>query len=377
MYNRKMREISRKITILGLENAGKTSIMKTMFHEFKGFANLMPTKGIERSTFEFFGKSLSIWDFGGQELYREIYLTRPIMYFQGIKCIYYVIDAQDMERLPKSIDYFLKIFDLAVEYSENFQVYLFFHKIDPHYTGDVNFNKVEDDFLESTLPLMQNHNIHPNAFHTSIKDPISVISAFSQPLLGNRTIYTTLCDVIDTFCWNHDLPFANLFIDNFEIGSHYSSKVVYNYISGRIAKYLTWLEDTDDFEEFGLGDYSIITKPFEIDMGEEVFNFYFAVGIDEVFTPDDLDYLFDDIDEFVFDLRKVLQNSEIVRSGILRTAEIFSEEMREFQKNKLEKLDELEGLEENDKEKILQRDLELEELDSVYVNQREKEKEKE
>ncbi|MHA1584076.1 MAG: hypothetical protein ACTSWL_02385, partial [Promethearchaeota archaeon] len=38
---------------------------------------------------------------------------------------------------------------------------------------------------------------------------------------------------------------------------------------------------------------------------------------------------------------------------------------------------ELEGLEENDKEKILQRDLELEELDSVYVNQREKEKEKE
>ena len=100
-------EDTRKLAILGLGNAGKTSIIKTILYEFRAFAHLLPTTGVDRTNIEFFGHELVIWDFGGQDQYREIYLTRPIMYFQGIRYLYYVVDAQEPESLQKSIDYFI------------------------------------------------------------------------------------------------------------------------------------------------------------------------------------------------------------------------------------------------------------------------------
>ena len=39
--------------ILGLSNAGKSSIIKTILYEFRAFAQLLPTTGVDRTSFEF------------------------------------------------------------------------------------------------------------------------------------------------------------------------------------------------------------------------------------------------------------------------------------------------------------------------------------
>ncbi|TFF93428.1 MAG: hypothetical protein EU544_05890, partial [Promethearchaeota archaeon] len=72
-----------KIVVVGLDNAGKTAILS----KFGGrlgitdLAKLKPTKGIDRKTLETEELDLIIWDFGGQEQYRENYLKNAEKFF--------------------------------------------------------------------------------------------------------------------------------------------------------------------------------------------------------------------------------------------------------------------------------------------------------
>ncbi|MHA1475211.1 MAG: ADP-ribosylation factor-like protein, partial [Promethearchaeota archaeon] len=209
-----------KIALFGLNYAGKTSIIKTVLYEFEAFANILPTTGVDRTEMDFFGKSLLIWDFGGQSIYRDDYIKQPIRFFQRIKYFYYVVDVQDTERIKESADYFLKLIKLTMEYSADFKIYIFFHKIDPNFNGKTKFEESENKFISEVLPKIKELKLEPTYFYTSIYNPISVISAFSQPLLGNEIIYETLSDVIDSFCWNNNLQFGLLFVQNFVIGSY-------------------------------------------------------------------------------------------------------------------------------------------------------------
>ena len=67
--------IKKKILILGLANSGKTSIALSMKNvtDLISFTSLQPTRGIEISEFEKENIEFLIWDFGGQEKYREQY----------------------------------------------------------------------------------------------------------------------------------------------------------------------------------------------------------------------------------------------------------------------------------------------------------------
>jgi len=66
--------ISKKIGVMGLDNAGKTSIITAITKRF-GFeeeiSRLTPTRGIARDSFKFLGIEFSRLDFGGQKIYRE------------------------------------------------------------------------------------------------------------------------------------------------------------------------------------------------------------------------------------------------------------------------------------------------------------------
>ena len=219
-------EKTEKIALLGLAAAGKTSIVKTILSEFNLLLTLTPTKGVERSSFKFLGREILIWDFGGQDRYRQQYFEHPERYFAGIKYIYFVVDAQDRGQLRESMSYFLKCFDYSAKYSPGAKIFLFFHKIDPNYDGNIDFAQIESDFLSEVLPVIQpqiqkeqGEEGLVTAFHTSIFDPLSVISAFSQPLLSNSGIYNTLCQTIQTFCTDNGFDLGILFVENyFEIG---------------------------------------------------------------------------------------------------------------------------------------------------------------
>ena len=83
--------------ILGLDNAGKTSILNS----FKGIEskNLPPTKGFNFQKFLYKNTSFILWDLGGQKSIRKFWEN---YYQKENDCIIYVIDSSDQERIEET-----------------------------------------------------------------------------------------------------------------------------------------------------------------------------------------------------------------------------------------------------------------------------------
>jgi len=83
------------VLLLGLDNAGKTSILLQM-KEQTFMPSAVPTIGLNIEQVEFEGFLMTFWDVGGQavKLWKH--------YFDSIDGIMYVIDSTDKERLLKS-----------------------------------------------------------------------------------------------------------------------------------------------------------------------------------------------------------------------------------------------------------------------------------
>ena len=121
-----------KIPVLGVDNAGKTSLITTLQREFKELSSLAPTKKIERTKLNFFDKKIIVWDFGGQEKYRAKYAKRAETFFSDIGGeAFYVIDLQDKEKFDASFSYFDEIVSAIKEYSPDTTINLLIHKVDP------------------------------------------------------------------------------------------------------------------------------------------------------------------------------------------------------------------------------------------------------
>ncbi|MBD3194191.1 MAG: hypothetical protein GF317_03995 [Candidatus Lokiarchaeota archaeon] len=79
---------------------------------------------------------LLIWDFGGQERYRDKYLQDPEKYFLQIDLLMYVIDVQDSERFDDTFEYFDKIIEIIDTLEEHPHILIFIHKFDPDIADD-------------------------------------------------------------------------------------------------------------------------------------------------------------------------------------------------------------------------------------------------
>jgi len=175
--------MTRKIAFLGLDNAGKTSIILSIQKRF-GFEDdlmkLTPTRRVDRDTFRFLRFEIVTFDFGGQLEYREDYLKNPDRYLSGTDLIFYVIDAQDSERYMESIDYLDKLLLYFKEEQNYPQIAILFHKFDPQILEDKELNK-------RVLTLKQNLAKYSVAFdifffETSIYDIKSIMDTFSSGL---------------------------------------------------------------------------------------------------------------------------------------------------------------------------------------------------
>lgn len=88
----KEKEKELRILVLGLDNAGKTTVIK----QFKGLPvdDVSPTFGFEISTFEFRDYTVNFWDIGGQKSLRTYWRN----YFEETDGIIWVVDSTDPER---------------------------------------------------------------------------------------------------------------------------------------------------------------------------------------------------------------------------------------------------------------------------------------
>ena len=82
-----------RILMLGLDNAGKTTILK----RFNGepIDTISPTLGFNIKTLEHRGFKLNIWDVGGQKSLRSYWKN----YFESTDGVAWVVDSADARRL--------------------------------------------------------------------------------------------------------------------------------------------------------------------------------------------------------------------------------------------------------------------------------------
>ncbi|KAJ8714304.1 hypothetical protein PYW08_007924 [Mythimna loreyi] len=89
----RQKEKEMRILMLGLDNAGKTTILK----RFNGepIDTISPTLGFNIKTLEHRGYKLNIWDVGGQKSLRSYWKN----YFESTDGVAWVVDSADARRL--------------------------------------------------------------------------------------------------------------------------------------------------------------------------------------------------------------------------------------------------------------------------------------
>ncbi len=126
-----------KVLIMGLDNSGKTSILLNYFKKelnLMSFFKLRPTKGMEITELEDEAKNMSmvLWDFGGQEEYRNGYLKKLDGYLPATSEIIFVVDIQDKNRYDEAAKYFASIMNEVKMQKIKLTISLYFHKFDPN-----------------------------------------------------------------------------------------------------------------------------------------------------------------------------------------------------------------------------------------------------
>ena len=76
-----------RILILGLDNAGKTTILKKLSQE--EVTTVMPTQGFNIKSLQQDGFKLNVWDIGGQREIRTYWAN----YTANTDCLIFVVDS--------------------------------------------------------------------------------------------------------------------------------------------------------------------------------------------------------------------------------------------------------------------------------------------
>lgn len=89
----KAKEREMRILILGLDSAGKTTVVKRLKNE--DVTTISPTLGFDINTLTFRDYKLNLWDVGGQQTIRAYWRN----YFEQTDGIVWVVDSSDSMRL--------------------------------------------------------------------------------------------------------------------------------------------------------------------------------------------------------------------------------------------------------------------------------------
>ena len=127
-------EHSRKILLMGLDNSGKTSILFNLrkVSNILSFYSLNPTPGLTIASHIDKDIKFYLWDFGGQQKYRERYLLHLDEYTFKVDEIIFVIDVQDPERYDIALKYLQEIIEhLEKTQEDEVELSVYLHKFEP------------------------------------------------------------------------------------------------------------------------------------------------------------------------------------------------------------------------------------------------------
>lgn len=187
-----------KILCAGLDNAGKSATLSKLGGRL-GISDMIathPTKGIVRMKLGNSKLALYIWDLGGQQEYRERYLSTPEQYFIQLDLLIYVIDVQDPNRFEESLEYLDKIIDSIIMLEEEPYILIFIHKVDPDIEDDsqilLNIELLKDKLNE--LFKKKKYNFEIEIYLTSIYSLISREPQFAKYIKNLMSTNYSLTD---------------------------------------------------------------------------------------------------------------------------------------------------------------------------------------
>ncbi len=190
----------KKIVIAGIDAAGKTSIIQTLLNpqeakDGKETKSLKPTKGVEYENIELFGYNLSIWDLGGQDIYRKKYLSEPKEHFGYTSLFVFVIDISDTKRTNAALEYLKNIVEIFKYLEEAPVSVVLLHKSDKMKPPDI---KKEKTAISKEIQKIFGE-IRFFTHVTSIFNFNSIFSAFSESLRELSPVNTIIKNILMNF----------------------------------------------------------------------------------------------------------------------------------------------------------------------------------
>ncbi len=171
-----------KISLVGLSGCGKTSIYSTTLGGMTPMEvkDLGPTVMYEVKSHNYLGLQISLWDFGGQEKYRQSYLETPKL-LANTTILVFVLDLHHPEDFKKADNYFKEVFSVIKESGGDPHMIIFYHKYDteeyPKDQLEENLNKAKE------LPFIR--EVDPESFITSIYRQEELSEVFRQILISD------------------------------------------------------------------------------------------------------------------------------------------------------------------------------------------------
>ncbi len=125
----------KKIVFVGLDNAGKTSIVDLVIKKVVDPIAKEPTRGAERSDLTILGQDIIIHDLGGQKRYRKQYIENE-SYLESTDALVLVIDLQDESRYDAALEYYEEALVATEKLGLHPPVFCLMHKFDGGYVEE-------------------------------------------------------------------------------------------------------------------------------------------------------------------------------------------------------------------------------------------------
>ncbi|MHA1130050.1 MAG: ADP-ribosylation factor-like protein [Candidatus Helarchaeota archaeon] len=256
-------ELAKKVMLLGIDNAGKTAISKTLTIKYRGnlaafgqmLKDLLPTKGAVQDRLKVSNVNVMLWDLGGQQQYRKVYLEEPERFFFDTSAVMYVIDIQDEERFDESIDYLERVVKIFHFLKENPYFIVLFHKYDPELEMEPKYQVFIKDLSKRIEKILTDANITFQMRNSSVYNDLTVFNAFTDliRIFANVDVQDTINHILEKHARIVDLDNLVLFdLSGVRVGEYVQSPELAELISALTIQNLQMLvmEDEQVLVEF-------------------------------------------------------------------------------------------------------------------------------
>ncbi|KAH0786122.1 ARF/SAR superfamily [Histomonas meleagridis] len=105
IYNKWFKNREMRILMLGLDAAGKTTVLYKL--KLGEHVTTIPTIGFNVETIEYKGLNMNVWDVGGQDKIRPLWRH----YFHNSQGLIFVVDSNDIGRIDEARDVLQKLLE--------------------------------------------------------------------------------------------------------------------------------------------------------------------------------------------------------------------------------------------------------------------------